>query len=152
MKNLKGCLGLFSVFLFAFMLIAVVIPVAISQTIGGETASILPELPESSNPADYFSTFLLFAATIMVLTNFVNKIINLTGYFKQYLSWVIAAIVGFAAHFMGWGIFAPPAEWYQVLTYILVFGLASNGFYDWKVAQAVVDFITFTSKNKKQLK
>lgn len=117
---------LFVVFLLSF---------ATATTILSQTT----QQDQQTNLFDFngLSTFAAFAGCVLVLTSLVNKLFKLTGALKQYLSWGVAVIVGYAGFFLKLGIFAG-VHWYTVLLYSLLFGLGANGLFDWELIRKIL--------------
>jgi hypothetical protein len=122
---------------FTFLVIPIAIFAQDSPPPGGDVVT-LPDLPITFAFGAYVATFLLYAATVVMLTSIINKFItNLKGFAKQYLSWFVALLVGFVAFFLNLGIFEP-LQWYQVLIYAFAAGLGANGVFDWQLIQAIL--------------
>jgi hypothetical protein len=85
----------------------------------------------------YVINFATFSASIITITSLVNKLFKLTGFHKQYLSWLISLIIGYAAFFLKLGIFGG-IEWHAVLIYVILFALGSNGLFDWQLVKSIL--------------
>ena len=92
----------------------------------------------------YVANFAAFVGAIIVVTSLVNKLFKIAGNAKQYLSWIIAVIIGYAAFFLKLGIFAGVA-WYIVLVYVALFALGSNGLFDWELIRGILKALKLES-------
>jgi hypothetical protein len=129
---------------FAFILAAFAvffIPLALlAQDVGtgpGDTAITLPDLPLTFGFGQYVISFVLYAAVVVGLTSFINKLTGLKGFAKQYLSWFVAVIVGVAGYLLNFWVFKNMHP-YQVLIYAIMTGYGANGLYDWILVQRIL--------------
>lgn len=101
-----------------------------------------PDIPADQvlNLQVYFVSLVSFAGIIIPVTSFVNKWLNLSGTWKQVLSWVIALAMGWFAWFLNLGIFAD-IVWYWVILYSVLGGLVANGVFDIKMVQGFLRLI-----------
>lgn len=121
-KIFKKSLKIIATFLALFML-----------PIVGFAQIVLPEVPIGLEWQEYVVTFFAYAASVVAITSLLNKyVFKAEGAWKQYISWGVALLVGFAAWFYNLGIFEP-IKWWQTIIYAVAVGLGSNGIYDWEV-------------------
>jgi hypothetical protein len=104
--------------------------------------AIFSQTTEETKPiADFISVYVAnfagFCAVIILVTSMANKLIKVKESSKQYLSWAVSLIIGFAAFFLKLGIFAN-IEWYIVIVYSFLFAVGSNGLFDWDLIRKIL--------------
>lgn len=96
----------------------------------------LPELPGGTDLEAYVATFLVYAASVMALTEIIGTIITKR---RAVLAWVLAVLVGVLAFVLKFGIFAD--VWYMGLIYIAVGGSIVNGYITADTGKLIVDLL-----------
>jgi hypothetical protein len=90
----------------------------------------------------YFLTLSGLATASMFVTGWLNtnlfKIMNSTG--KQIVSWVVAILISFVGMWKGLGLFAQADVVTTIITGVAV-GLISNGIFDLKFVQALLELV-----------
>lgn len=97
---------------------------------------------------EFFGSFAAFAGGVVVVTQFLNQLFNVkAGWAQQLISWLTSMGMAALGYGMQWGYLAAlgtPDQWQGwVMAGVAGFGagLASNGLYDIKIVQTVVEWI-----------
>ena len=125
-------------FLFGLLLLLFSMPVFAQVTTG--IGLIIPE-----SILLFFGGIGAMVPLIISLTSYINKLINLQGFFKQALSWVIAALIGIVGWWLKLGIFNDVNLWLALL-YSLCAGLVSNGIFDLPFIKSFLSFLKLEPK------
>lgn len=123
--------------LFIVLLIAFLPLLLFAQDTGGDPADQFKEA---------FATFTSLAGLIVVITAFIRKVIDVGGFWAQYLSWVVAVVLGFIGMALNWGIFNN-IIWYIGLVYALGAAGLANGMYDWQFLQFLLRLLKLLPKS-----
>lgn len=123
----------FLVFLILMLVAAPVVSIAADINAG-----------EYVNPV-YFTSLAGLAAVIVPVTSFVNKALGLTGALKQYLSWIVALVLGLIPWWFDLGIFNG-VQWYVAMIYSFAAGLVANGLYDIDTVRKLLELLHLEPK------
>lgn len=103
----------------------------------------------------YFSSLAGIASLNVAITELVNSKFGIKiSWLKQLISWVLPLIVSIVGLLFGYGIFADfgtisdPMAWLNTILVGFATGLVSNGIYDIKYVQDLIDFIKSIKINK----
>ena len=93
-----------------------------------------------------FATFAGFGVGVVIITGLITtKLVNLSTTGRSIVSWVVAAVIGYAGWFLHLGIFNA-IPWYQVLVIVVSFALGSNIIYNISWVRALLAAMKITTK------
>ena len=84
---------------------------------------------------------------VVLIAAFVNSKLNLSGFLKQLVAWVISIILCFVGWYFNLGVFTG-LVWWVVVIYGFAVGLAANGFFDISLIQAILKALKLEKKNE----
>ena len=87
---------------------------------------------------------ILMSLTVAV-TGVLNGLLKFQGFWKQFVSWVVGALLAVGAWALQLVTFGEPV-WLGIVALCIVVGLSSNGVYDIPTIKAFVDSWFFTGK------
>ncbi|RKE02307.1 hypothetical protein [Marinifilum flexuosum] len=127
--------------LICFLMIAFVAFVISPMVAMAETvASAAVENSTSIDIASYFATVPGLVSLVIIVTQFLKKLLKTEGVKTQILSWIIALALSCVGYFLQLGIFVG-AAWYWIIIYAAAAGLIANGIATKHVVEAVLNLI-----------
>ncbi len=93
----------------------------------------------------YFVSIAALASLVVIVSSWLNNLLNLSGFYKQLSSWVIAIILSFVGWALQIGMFVG-LQWYIVILYGFGVGLVANGIFDVSIIQFVLKFLKIEKK------
>ena len=97
--------------------------------------------------SNYFISLAALVPLVVLIAAFINKKLNLSGFLKQLVAWVISILLCFVGWYFNLGMFAG-LVWWVVLIYGFAVGLAANGFFDIGLIQAILKGLKLEKKNE----
>ena len=97
--------------------------------------------------SNYFISLAALVPLVVLVAAFINKKLNLSGFLKQLVAWVISILLCFVGWYFNLGMFAG-LVWWVVLIYGFAVGLAANGFFDIGLIQAILKGLKLEKKNE----
>ena len=97
--------------------------------------------------SNYFISLAALVPLVVLIAAFINKKLNLSGFLKQLVAWVISILLCFVGWYFNLGMFAG-LVWWVVLIYGFAVGLAANGFFDIALIQAILKGLKLEKKNE----
>lgn len=97
--------------------------------------------------SNYFISLAALVPLVVLISAFINKKLNLSGFLKQLVAWVISILLCFVGWYFNLGMFAG-LVWWVVLVYGFAVGLAANGFFDIGLIQAILKGLKLEKKNE----
>lgn len=97
--------------------------------------------------SNYFISLAALVPLVVLISAFINKKLNLSGFLKQLIAWVISILLCFVGWYFNLGMFAG-LVWWVVLVYGFAVGLAANGFFDIGLIQAILKGLKLEKKNE----
>ena len=88
----------------------------------------------------YFVSLSALVPLITVITDYFNKILKSFGIWKQITSWIVAILLSVLGYFLKIGIFEN-LTWYYAILHGILAGFASNGFYDIKIIENILNLL-----------
>lgn len=92
------------------------------------------------DPGQYFASLSAMVAAVMVITQFIKKLLTLKDLWAKILSWIVAALLSLAGWYFQYGIFIG-TEWYHIILNSALIGLVSNGVFNIGVAESIKQFL-----------
>lgn len=89
---------------------------------------------------EYFTTLAVFSPFVVVISGYINRVLEARGAAAQVISWIVAVGAGFIASWLNLGIFNDVGVIMTIVT-SLAGGLVANGIYDIKLVQQILDTI-----------
>ena len=97
--------------------------------------------------SNYFISLAALVPLVVLIAAFINKKLNLSGFLKQLVAWVVSILLCFVGWYFNLGMFAG-LVWWVVLIYGFAVGLAANGFFDIGLIQAILKGLKLEKKNE----
>ena len=97
--------------------------------------------------SNYFISLAALVPLVVLVAAFINKKLNLSGFLKQFVAWVVSILLCFVGWYFNLGMFAG-LVWWVVLVYGFAVGLAANGFFDIELIQAILKGLKLEKKNE----
>lgn len=97
--------------------------------------------------SNYFISLAALVPLVVLVAAFINKKLNLSGFLKQLVAWVVSILLCFVGWYFNLGMFAG-LVWWVVLIYGFAVGLAANGFFDIGLIQAILKGLKLEKKNE----
>ena len=97
--------------------------------------------------SNYFISLAALVPLVVLIAAFINTKLNLSGFLKQFVAWVISILLCFVGWYFNLGMFAG-IVWWVVLIYGFAVGLAANGFFDISLIQAILKGLKLEKKNE----
>lgn len=92
------------------------------------------------NIATYFVSLSALVPLVTLVTDYFNKMLKSSGIWKQITAWLVALLLALIGYFFKIGIFES-LTWYYALLYGILAGFASNGFYDIKIIEQILNIL-----------
>lgn len=99
----------------------------------------------SGDIQSYFVSIAALASLVVIISSWINNLLNLKGFYKQLSSWIIALILSFIGWALQIGMFVG-LQWYIVILYGFGVGLVANGIFDISIIQLVLKFLKIEKK------
>lgn len=96
---------------------------------------------------NYFLSLAALVPLVVLIAAFVNSKLNLSGFLKQFIAWVISIILCFVGWYFNLGVFTG-LVWWVVIIYGFAVGLAANGFFDISLIQSILKALKLEKKNE----
>lgn len=122
----------------------VVVPVVLFAQ---ETVNSVVTTVVETGFSNYFISLAALVPLVVLIAAFINTKLNLSGFFKQFVAWLISILLCFVGWYFNLGMFAGIA-WWVVLIYGFAVGLAANGFFDISLIQAILKGLKLEKKNE----
>lgn len=126
--------------LFLFLLMSVTLVVAAAPPLLAQSPMDPIKDFLSQNLEQYFVTLAVYAPFIVVITGWVNRVLDARKGAAQVISWVVALATGFLASWLNLGIFADLSLLLTIAT-AGAGGLVANGIYDIALVQEILKII-----------
>ena len=97
--------------------------------------------------SNYFISLAALVPLVVLIAAFINTKLNLSGFLKQFVAWLISILLCFVGWYFNLGMFAGTV-WWVVLIYGFAVGLAANGFFDIGLIQAILKGLKLEKKNE----
>ena len=126
------------------VLVLVVTPVVLFAQ---ETVNSVVTTVVETGFSNYFISLAALVPLVVLIAAFINKKLNLSGFLKQLVAWVISILLCYVGWYFNLGMFAG-LVWWVVLVYGFAVGLAANGFFDIELIQAILKGLKLEKKNE----
>ena len=126
------------------VLVLVVTPVVLFAQ---ETVNSVVTTVVETGFSNYFISLAALVPLVVLIAAFINKKLNLSGFLKQLVAWVISILLCYVGWYFNLGMFAG-LVWWVVLVYGFAVGLAANGFFDIGLIQAILKGLKLEKKNE----
>jgi len=123
----------FICFLMLFM-VAFITPM---MTMAETVANAAVETSTSIDIGSYFTSLTGLVSLVILVTQFLKKLIKTEGLKTQILSWIVSVVLAVVGYFLQLGIFIDLA-WYWILIYAVSAGLIANGIATKQVVEAIL--------------
>lgn len=115
---------------FIKLLIALVVAFFVTTvTAFAQNEGTIP-MVEQISLLTYAMSFLVIVTAVLCFTNLVNKLTNLSGFLKQFSSWIIAISLSFFGWLFQAGMFYE-TNWRMIIVYGLLCGWIANAWSPW---------------------
>ena len=133
--------------LLLFLCAALVLVVTPVVLFAQETVNSVVTTVVETGFSNYFISLAALVPLVVLVAAFINKKLNLSGFLKQLVAWVISILLCFVGWYFSLGMFAG-LVWWVVLIYGFAVGLAANGFFDIGLIQAILKGLKLEKKNE----
>jgi len=107
------------------------------MTMAETVANAAVETSTSIDIGSYFTSLTGLVSLVILVTQFLKKLIKTEGLKTQILSWIVSVVLAVVGYFLQLGIFIDLA-WYWILIYAVSAGLIANGIATKQVVEAIL--------------